>query len=176
MRLDQHVEVLKQLGEAIRVMVKKSDDYLISAGLKLLEARKIIKSGGVDLTWRRFLAHHCGGLSKSRANELIQIAEGKKTVEETRERARQGMAATRSRRRAADVRVRNVTDVEPEPVDPHRVDATKGSERERVVSSRLAAALDAYDALNANERIKFLEARGLREVCAEEEKESAEAA
>ncbi len=44
------------------------------------------------------------------------------------------------------------------------------------MSSRLAAALDAYDALNANERIKFLEARGLREVCAEEEKESAEAA
>jgi hypothetical protein len=91
-------ETLEQLGDTIRVMVTKSDNYLLSAGLKLLEARKRVDAGEGSMTWSRFLVQHCGGLSRQRANELIQIAEGKKTVEETRERARRSMVASRERR------------------------------------------------------------------------------
>jgi hypothetical protein len=154
------METLEQLGNAIKVMVRKSDDFLISAGLKLVEARKRIAAKGI--TWADFLHHYCGGLSRSRANELIRIGEGKTTVEATRKRARQGMAASRKRARARAANVRNVTDTPREPLGPHR--AADGPRQ-----NRLVAALRAFDGLDAVERVQFLAARGLRAVDAEVE-------
>jgi hypothetical protein len=156
--VDEPMETLEQLGNAIKAMVRKSDDYLISAGLKLVEARKRIAAERI--TWAAFLDQHCGGLSRSRANELIRIGEGKTTVEAMRERARQGMAASRERARAASVR--NVTDTPREPLGPHR--AADGPR-----PNRLVAALRAFDALDAVERAQFLAVRGLVEVDAEVE-------
>ena len=91
-------ESLEALGNAITVMVQKSDDYLVSAGSKLAEARRRIQAGEGGVTFARFLAEHCGGLSKSRAYELIAIYEGRSTPKEVRERARRGMAASRGAR------------------------------------------------------------------------------
>jgi hypothetical protein len=148
-------ESLEQLGAAIKVMVQKSDDYLISAGLKLIEARRRIDAGEADMSFASFLSEHCGGLSRSRAYELIRIAAGRTTVEATRERARRGMASSRAARSMKNFEimmpshqgqargVRNVTD-SPGP-------------------GRLAAALAAFDALTAVEREQFLAARGLIE-------------
>jgi hypothetical protein len=159
------METLEQLGNAIKVMVRKSDDFLISAGLKLVEARNRIAAEGI--TWADFLHRYCGGLSRSRANELIRIGEGKTTVEATRERARQGMAASRERGRARAASVRNVTDTPREPLGPHR--AADGPRQNRLVT-----ALRAFDALDAVERVQFLAARGLLEVDAEVELDDAE--
>jgi hypothetical protein len=159
------METLEQLGNAIKVMVRKSDDFLISAGLKLVEARKRIAAEGI--TWADFLHQHCGGLSRSRANELIRIGEGKTTVEAMRERARQGMAASRERARARAASVRNVTDTPREPLGHHR--AADGSRQ-----NLLVAALRAFDALDAVERVQFLAARGLLEVDVEVELNHAE--
>jgi hypothetical protein len=151
-------ETLAQLGARIRVMVKKSDDYLLAAGLELVEARRRIQAGEGRMTFARFLAVHCH-LSKSRAYELIRIAEGKTTAEQTRARARASMAATRTARAAAAT------------ARGHARAAAATARDARVVkdpgfrnvphSARLAAALAAFDILSALEREQFLAARGL---------------
>ena len=64
----------------------RADQYYVSAGLQLIDARSRVP----DFT--AFLRDHCCGLSRSRAYELIAIAEGK--AEEVRSKNR-----TRDRRR-----------------------------------------------------------------------------
>jgi hypothetical protein len=68
---------------------EKSEQFYKTAGLKLIEARKRVPD------FKAFLAK-CGGLSRSRAYELISIGSGKKTLEEVRERSRLSMAEGRA--------------------------------------------------------------------------------
>jgi hypothetical protein len=163
-------ETLAQLGERIRVMVKKSDDYLVSAGLELVEAHNRIKAGEGRMTFDRFLKVHCH-LSKSRAYELIRIAEGKTTAEQTRARARAGMAATRTARAAAAT-ARGHGHARASTARGHARAAAATAREGHVVkddpgvrnvthSARLMAALATFDALSALEREQFLAARGL---------------
>jgi hypothetical protein len=145
---------LEELGVCIKAMVSKSDNYLISAGLRLIEAHDRIEAGEEKMTWTEFLSKHCN-LSPSRAYELMRIARGKITVAASRERARMGMARSRARARTRmryeRTSVRNVT---------HRFE-TDGLRSEM---NRLQVALDAYDDLTPDEREQFLQARHLREV------------
>lgn len=135
---------IETLGATIRANVNKSQDYLITAGINLKEARDRISSGSEPgLTWPVFLREHCG-VSKSRAYELIAIADGKTTVIESRERARAGMAKMRTERA-----VRNVTD-KPKTFTPRDIQA-----------AHYRAACENFKALDDNWRMRFLENNGL---------------
>jgi hypothetical protein len=134
------IEPIETLGAFIRAGITKSEDHLITVGRRLCEAHERIKSGKETISWRDFLAGHCG-LKLSRAHELMRISGGSITIEQTRKRAREGMAAHRAQMKAKED-VRNVT---------HKPKATP-----------LATALAAYDALYPADQTKFLEARGLQ--------------
>ena len=92
---------LKELGLDIIARVKKGDkakdhaDHLyLSAGLQLIEAKRRTNN------FSAFLRDHCGGLSRSRAHELIKIAEGKGEEVQSKNRERD----RRRRAKAASVR------------------------------------------------------------------------
>ena len=92
---------LEALGRDIAARIKKgdkakanADDLYLSAGLHLIEAKRLTNN------FSAFLRDHCGGLSRSRADELIKIAEG--AAEEVREKNR--VRDRRRRAKAASVR------------------------------------------------------------------------
>lgn len=92
---------LEQLGQDIVARVKKgdkakdkADQLYLSAGLQLIEAKHRAPN------FEAFVRDHCGGLSRSRAYELIKIAEG--GAEEVRSKNRE----RDRRRRAKAARVR----------------------------------------------------------------------
>jgi hypothetical protein len=68
---------------------EKRDQFYITAGLKLIEARKRVPN------FRAFLAK-LGGVAHSRAYDLIAVASGKKTFEQIRERGRLSVAFGRN--------------------------------------------------------------------------------
>ena len=146
-------ELIETLGDFIRAGITKSEDHLITVGVRLCEAHERIKSGQEKISWLDFLAGHCG-LSLSRAHELMRAAGGKTTLEETRKRAREGMAAHRAKVKAKEA-VRNVT--------------------QKPKQSGLAVALAAYDALDPADQTKFWEARGLQAVASKPEADPAAA-
>lgn len=106
---------LETLGQEIMARIEAGDtakdraDHLHkSAGLQLIEARNRVP----DFT--AFLREHCNGLSRSRAYELIDIAEGK--AEEVRSKNR--MRDRRRREKAVNVReprTRSVSVAKPQP-------------------------------------------------------------
>jgi len=92
---------LETLGQEIMARVEKGDtakdraeQLYISAGLQLIEARGRVPD------FSAFLRNHCKDLSRSRAYELIAIAEGK--AEELRSKNR--VRDRRRREKAAGVR------------------------------------------------------------------------
>src|SRR5690606_21347407 len=70
----------------------KAEEHYKAAGIHLIEARDRVKREG--MTFSAFIVGHCN-LGRSRAYELIAIADGTKTLADVRERARTGMAAHR---------------------------------------------------------------------------------
>jgi hypothetical protein len=86
----------------------RADDMYNSAGLQLIEARARVPDFSV------FLRDHCNGLSRSRAYELIAIAEGKaeevRSKNRTRDRRRREKAA-----RVREPRTRGVATKNPQP-------------------------------------------------------------
>jgi hypothetical protein len=167
---------IEELGAKIQVQLHKSDDYLVSAGLGLIEAQERIKSGREKVSWSVFLASHCG-ISKSRAHELMRIAGGRTTVEATRKRAREGMRDSRAKakaktatpsarpaaeaaRRASPTSVRNVTDAD--------VPKTCALGAARAAADALSAA---FAALSNDERRQFRTERRqqLRDIIGDQE-------
>jgi hypothetical protein len=67
--------------------MSKADEHYLAAGIQLLAARTRLQHTR-EMRWSAFLFSCCKGLSSSRAYELINIAEGKTTPEEIREKAR----------------------------------------------------------------------------------------
>jgi hypothetical protein len=91
---------LQDLGKRINVHLAKAtqcddkaEQHRISAGQLLAEAKAACDNGGFN----KFRELFCPSLGKSRAHELLQIASGKKTVDETktatRERVKKHRAA-----------------------------------------------------------------------------------
>jgi hypothetical protein len=62
--------------------VGKAEEHYKAAGIHLLEAKERVKRTA-NLTWPAFLVSQCS-IQRSRADELIAIAEGKKTLAEVR--------------------------------------------------------------------------------------------
>jgi hypothetical protein len=92
---DRSLEAAHRYSEQAGTARQKANNLLLSAGKMLLDARSRV------LDFTAFLAEHCAGLGRSRAYELISIAEGKSTPEATRaktnERKRRHRAARAAR-------------------------------------------------------------------------------
>lgn len=106
---------LEQLGasahghyKAAEKAQEKAEQQMMSAGLYLKEAQERLKRRK-DMNFAEFLLKHCP-IGKSRAYEIIAIADGRKTVEEVRE----ANAFRQAEKRQRDVNVRDVTDTQPE--------------------------------------------------------------
>jgi hypothetical protein len=95
-RLGKDIVALHAAGDKNQ---KKANDKYLAAGLKLIEARKQVPS---KMSFETFLDEHCPGIGKSRAYELIEMAEGRKTPQEIREanNKRQRLRRQRQRERA----------------------------------------------------------------------------
>lgn len=76
----------------------KAEEHYKAAGIHLKEAKERVKRTA-NLTWPAFLVSQCG-IQRSRANELIQIADGRTSLEEVRERGRSKERSTREAARA----------------------------------------------------------------------------
>jgi hypothetical protein len=72
----------------------KAEQHYKSAGLHLLDAKERVKRTA-NLTWPAFLHGQCG-VQRSRADELIAIAEGRTTLAEVRERKADSMRRSRA--------------------------------------------------------------------------------
>jgi hypothetical protein len=112
------VAPLERLGREIVARIEagdkakdRADQMYKSAGLQLIEARNRVPD------FSAFLRDHCDSLSRSRAYELMAIAEGRTTTEETRAKSR--ARAQRSRANKASVsatsRTRGVSTKKPPP-------------------------------------------------------------
>ena len=88
----------------------RADQLYRSAGLQLIEARSRVPD------FSAFLRDHCNGLSRSRAYELIAIAEGKATEVRSKNRTRD----RRRREKAAGVREPRTHGVSTRPPQPHK--------------------------------------------------------
>lgn len=80
--LDAKAKEIKHRIELGDQSTDKAEQNFMSAGLLLIAAKEEV-SHTKGLTWAKFLAQ-CGGVKRSRANELITIADGRKSVEEVR--------------------------------------------------------------------------------------------
>lgn len=63
---------------------ERAEQQYLSAGLYLKEAKERI-ARRKDMTWPQFLLAHCN-IGKSRANEIIMIADGRTTLETLNDR------------------------------------------------------------------------------------------
>jgi hypothetical protein len=143
---------LETLGGQIKAHIAKGDqaigkaeEHYKAAGIHLKEAKeRVMHTRG--LTWPAFLVKHCS-LHRSRADELIAIAEGKKTLTEVRagKAERQARSMERNRSAASGGRSSEKTE-QKQPSEPE---------------SKLKTALAAFDALDGEEREQFLQARQL---------------
>lgn len=88
---------------------KRANDHRISAGLLLAQAKEACDEGGFAAFREKFFPN----LGRSRAYELLDIATGKKTVEQVRAANAERQRKSRADRKAAAVR--DVTDTLPPP-------------------------------------------------------------
>lgn len=76
----------------------KAEEHYRSAGIYLKHAKlRVLKTRG--LTWERWLKDHCP-ISRSRADEVIAISDGRQTVEEAKQRHTDRHAREREEREA----------------------------------------------------------------------------
>jgi hypothetical protein len=92
------------LANKIKVSIGKGDQYHLTAGVLLLEAKRRLPE--FDLTWTAFLVGKCQ-LQKSRSAELIAIAEGRTTVAEVRAKGRERAARHAAKNKEARSSVSN---------------------------------------------------------------------
>jgi hypothetical protein len=82
--------------------VGKADEHYTAAGIHLLEAKERVKRTA-NLTWPAFLVSQCS-IQRSRADELIAIAEGRTSLAEVRERTKNKVAAHRASAKQSPLR------------------------------------------------------------------------
>jgi hypothetical protein len=143
------IDELEHLGRLICARIHKAEkatrdanDHYMAAGLTLKQAKALILESH-QLTWPEFLKQNCR-LGRSRADELIAVADGKTTVENLRNRKRRSSAATYNRYRNAS-----------------RAASSGKQATDSATGTRLAIALRAFDALSHSERLEFCSARSL---------------
>ena len=141
-------EAYARVGKAIKY-AGKTEEMQISAGILLREAKNRLKiTRGRPpkdlpteyLTWPAYLERHCN-IGRARADELIQIADGRKSVEQLREEMRDRQRACRETRRdvtASSNPARKEQDA--------KSDTEKAFEKEVRALTRMARKLD-YETL-----------------------------
>jgi hypothetical protein len=96
----------RQLVRAIKVHIAEGDkakdeafQHYIAAGLHLWKLKRLHDGrGGTWAEWEQLLKTKIG-IGKSRASELMRIADGRKSVEEVRERSNESSAASHAKAR-----------------------------------------------------------------------------
>jgi hypothetical protein len=78
--MSELIRTAKALDAKIKQQQQKTEQLQVTLGLTLREAKERKPNG---ITWPAFVAKHFN-FSRSRADELIQIADGRTTVEEVR--------------------------------------------------------------------------------------------
>ena len=133
---------LKTLGEEIVWQIamgdNAGDEFYKSAGLQLIKAKKCVKN------FKAFLRDHCNNLSRSRAYELIDIADGKKTVKQTR------VETSERKKRSLKNKVAAKSTAKPAPVPQATVSVTERTPKASAVKKawdELKWALDHYSPL-----------------------------
>lgn len=153
-------EKLVALGRTIIVRIQKaekaatdSDNHFLAAGLHLKEAKSLLETTQ-EMSWGQFLKIYCG-IGRSRADELVAIADGKATLEGLRSRKRRSSSATYRKYRASHA-ASSGNGTSP---------ASGGSEPRATTTNRttkLALALQVFDELNSAEQDQFCAARHLK--------------
>lgn len=118
--MDLSATPLEQLGASAHGHYKagekaqdRAEQQMLAAGLYLKEAKERLdlrKNPNAPMNFAQFLLHHCP-IGKSRAYEIIAIADGRKTLDEDRQRHTERHAREREEREAgrADVSERSET-------------------------------------------------------------------
>jgi len=142
--------------------VRLSEESAKAAGDLLIKARDLIgREKGKRKEWTAFVKNQCG-LCKSRADELVSIAEGRTTLSATNERAAKGMAKTRAKRKAAPAD-RNPDDVTADARPKRsRFYVTGSACNAHEAPTPLQFALEAFDRLSDDDCEQFLASRGLQ--------------
>jgi hypothetical protein len=99
----------KQIAAHYDKLVKcedKAEQHRIAIGQLLVQVKKACDAGGFTMFRERF----CPNLGKSQAHELLQIASGKKTVEEVKAESRGRKAKQRAKNKAEGKSSVTVTD------------------------------------------------------------------
>jgi hypothetical protein len=90
---------LLDLGERIKVSVKKIDNYYITVGQYLAAAKKLCDNGGFE----EFYDKYCPKLSRSRIFELVAIGEERKSLADQRAETAKRQREYRERKKAAEL-------------------------------------------------------------------------
>lgn len=135
---------LDTLGAEIRARLEAGDkalgraeDHYLAAGLQLVGARRRVEADG--RSFRDFLAEH--QIGKSRAYDLIAVAEGKKTFAGIRAKTAERVARHAERGREAMVSATNGHAVAEEPAAAQPADADE-LQRLRAENERLAKEIE----------------------------------
>jgi hypothetical protein len=130
--LPELIKTAKALDTKLAQSEGKSADLKITLGLTLAEAKARKPD---DITWPDFVKKHFN-FGRSRADELIQIADGRTTVEKTRE----GRALSMRKQRAADPPTRVGESPQPATNAPKEDQAHQEAEHETPADAVKAAA------------------------------------
>jgi hypothetical protein len=132
-----HYRAAEKSNEKVRQHIKSAGLYLIAARDRLKETK--------EMTFPEFLSRHCK-VAKSRAYEIIAIAEGRTTEDEVREKTYARQANERSRNRAAKASVGYGQSVKqlpdqrsPDEIERSALMSTIHSKLERLTLSQLHA-------------------------------------
>jgi hypothetical protein len=130
--LPELIKTAKALDTKLAQSEGKSADLKITLGLTLAEAKARKPD---DITWPDFVKKHFN-FGRSRADELIQIADGRTTVEKTRE----GRALSMRKQRAAEPPTRVGESPQPATNAPKEDQAHQEAEHETPADAVKAAA------------------------------------
>ena len=139
--IQDHVRAINALSAKLKRAEEKAGQYKISIGQHI----KAIKEVSPD-DWENIVMSECN-LGRSRAYELMAIADGTKTVEQIRAGTAQRMKQLRSRRPSrdrqnADTPETSATiETEPEITEPEITDAELTAALDRLGPERLARCL-----------------------------------
>lgn len=94
--LTQLASTINAHGDKASRYLDKAEQHYKAQGIHLKEAKERIAAGEYEGGFAKYLSDECKSLSQSRAYELIAIADGTKTLDDIRQRAREGMKRSRA--------------------------------------------------------------------------------